>query len=132
MLEKNPDCFRNRYAKLCAPSIINRTIEEITPHGNNDIALIRLNELVPLHNEEPEKSIVAPVCLPWSDEAKEIVSDLKFVTVTGWGKVTNLNINYSSSDRTLRKKKLKKFSRSDCESDFQNENQICAGVARGE
>ena len=61
MLEKNPDCFRNRYAKLCAPSIINRTIEEIIPHGNNDVALIRLNELVPLHYKDPETSIVAPV-----------------------------------------------------------------------
>ena len=94
--------------------------------------MIRLNELVPLHYEDPETSIVAPVCLPWSDEAKKILPDLDSVTVTGWGKVTNLNINYSSSDRTLRKKKLKKFSMSDCGSDFQNENQICAGVVRGE
>ena len=30
----------------------------------NDIALIRLNEAIPLYDEDPKKSLVKPVCLP--------------------------------------------------------------------
>ena len=33
----------------------------------NDIALIRLDEPVPIFSEEPSKSFAQPVCLPWSD-----------------------------------------------------------------
>ena len=33
----------------------------------NDIALIRLDESVPLYNEDPTKSFAMPVCLPWPE-----------------------------------------------------------------
>ena len=42
--------------------------EDFDPINNaNDIALIRLDSLVPLHNEDASKSIIAPICLPWNE-----------------------------------------------------------------
>ena len=54
----------------------------------NDIALIRLNEPVPLYNEDPKKSYVKPVCLPWmEDNPGRDLKENKKVVVTGWGKI---------------------------------------------
>ena len=56
----------------------------------NDIALIRLNESVPLHSEDPSQSMASPVCLPWSDylddfhparDIKDLDDDGDFLTM---------------------------------------------------
>ena len=35
--------------------------------GQNDIALIRFNEPIPLFSDDPSKSSIAPLCLPWGE-----------------------------------------------------------------
>ena len=71
----DPDCKTERGLKKCSPKVITRTVSKTIVHENyntkdnkNDIALLRLNESVPLFNENPMISAVLPVCLPWSDE----------------------------------------------------------------
>jgi len=56
----------------------------------NDIALIRLNDPVLLYSEDPKKSIIGPVCLPWSeDDDARYIGDGDAGIVTGWGKMSN-------------------------------------------
>ena len=38
------------------------------PAFNHDIALIRLDQEVPLNSEDPKNSWVLPVCLPWAKD----------------------------------------------------------------
>ena len=59
-----------------------------SPTQANDIALIRLNEPVPLYDEDPSKSFVKPICLPWKedDPGRTFRKNAKAV-VTGWGKI---------------------------------------------
>ena len=71
----DPDCKTERGLTKCSPKVITITISKTIVHENyntkdnkNDIALLRLNESVPLFNENPMISAVLPVCLPWSDE----------------------------------------------------------------
>ena len=71
----DPDCKTERGLKKCSPKVITRTVSKAIVHENyntkdnkNDIALLRLNESVPLFNENPIISAVLPVCLPWSNE----------------------------------------------------------------
>ena len=71
----DPDCKTARGLKKCSPKVITRTVSKTIVHesyntknNRNDIALLRLNESVPLFNENPMISAVLPVCLPWSDE----------------------------------------------------------------
>ena len=71
----DPDCKTERGLKKCSPKVITRVVSKTIVHENyntndnkNDIALLRLNESVPLFNENPMISAVLPVCLPWSDE----------------------------------------------------------------
>ena len=72
---KDPDC--NRKKTKCNPPKITRRINasrDIIIHENykspnkysNDIALIRINEAIPLFQENPAISAVSPICLPWS------------------------------------------------------------------
>ena len=57
-LSENPDCEKQGYRKLCAPPKIVRNIEKTIVHENyatdpsNNIALIRMDEIVPLHSED--------------------------------------------------------------------------------
>ena len=60
ILNKDPDCTRNSIARLCHPPKIVRKVNSVVIHENydptnnyNNIALIRLEELVPLHTEDP-------------------------------------------------------------------------------
>ena len=60
ILNKDPDCTRNSIARLCHPPKIVRKVNDVVIHENydptnnyNNIALIRLEELVPLHTEDP-------------------------------------------------------------------------------
>ena len=74
----DPDCPQeSQGTSTCAPKKITRKTTEVIKHENfggnvnapdNDIALIRLNEPVPLYSEDPFKSAVTPVCLPWSQD----------------------------------------------------------------
>ena len=74
----DPDCPKGSVgSSTCAPKKITRKIAEVIKHESfggrvsapdNDIALIRLNEPVPLYSEDPFKSAVTPVCLPWSQD----------------------------------------------------------------
>ena len=48
--------------------------------------------------------------------------------MTGWGKVTNLKISASNSDRTLRDKELK-IANTKCP-EIQTDTQLCAGTKK--
>merc|ERR1712008_276941 len=56
----------------------------------NDVALVRLDEAVPLYLEEPKISGAKPICLPWSDydfgrKSEDFMGD---IYVAGWGRTT--------------------------------------------
>ena len=88
--------------------VMRRGVEKIILHEDydrnlqggaapNDIALIRVNESIPLHDEDPKLSNVRPICLPWSinDPGRELV-DGDILKVLGWGRVTNDNRDFLS------------------------------------
>ena len=89
-------------------------IEEIIIHedysnilGPNDIALIRVNESIPLYNpNNPKLSNVRPICLPWNrnDPGRELNSgkDEFLLKVLGWGQITNDPRKRCSNFRHLR------------------------------
>ena len=60
----------------------------------NDIALIRLDEPVPIFSEEPSKSFAQPVCLPWSDYV-----DVNHPAIKTTGTILNLKLLYPYSSR---------------------------------
>ena len=82
-LVTDPDCGEEtcdcNEVECAAPSVRRKITSEdqIIIHENynpnaqnnieNDIALVRLNEPVPLFTEDPTKSIAMPICLPWSE-----------------------------------------------------------------
>ena len=58
--------------------------------SRNDIALLRLDESVPLNSENPTMSLVSPICLPWSkDKPARSINEGNKTLLTGWGHVTN-------------------------------------------
>ena len=74
----DPDC--NQRKTFCNPKVIRRAItkKDIIVHkdfarvsGNliNDIALIRIDETVPLYQDDPTISAASPICLPWSENS---------------------------------------------------------------
>ena len=140
ILNNDPDCQRNKFGELCNPTIITKKVDKTIIHKNynqtdrtNNIALIRLDERVTLHNEDPVKSIVAPVCLPWPDSffGQDIdiyIKEGRGVRLTGWGKVTNLNQASSNPDRTLQQESLKIAIRTDCPK--LQDNQLCVGTKK--
>ena len=116
---RDPDCIRVNGKKTCAPPKITRKVAKTIIHENykknppfpNDIALIRLDEAVPLHQENPAISSVVPVCLPWNnnDPGNNLIQGDKLLVV-GWGRITNnkeLNremlLRNKVSTRTLQK-----------------------------
>ena len=91
IIDTDPDCqYGKKSDGTCLgytlPSKITRSLEEIVIHEGykningihiNNIALIRLSELVPLFFEDPSLSTAMAVCLPWkeidfSDVAREL------------------------------------------------------------
>ena len=59
----------------CNPPVIRRGVKKIIRHENfdkndknykNDIALVRLDQAVPLYLEDPKISGARPICLPWN------------------------------------------------------------------
>ena len=74
-LGTDPDCEETQAgAKFCAPKIIKRKVAKSILHEDwnpktieNDIALLRLDQPVPLYSDDPKLSNVLPVCLPWNE-----------------------------------------------------------------
>ena len=112
---RDPDCTGIR-RQSCAPPKITRKVGKTiihegyhtTPPFPNDIALIRLDESVPLFQENPGVSFVMPVCLPWNENnpGNNLIQGDKLL-VPGWGRITNNKItNYlrhKVSTRTLQR-----------------------------
>ena len=77
-LGTDPDCMSVRGRIMgCTNPIINRKAAEIILHPNynvsvqispHDIALIRVDEIIPFYAEENSNSSVLPICLPWNSE----------------------------------------------------------------
>ena len=92
-LNTDPDCSGTG---TCAAKKITRNIANIIKHENydistnaNDIALIRLNEPVPLTDEGSDLSSVSPICLPWSENDYARKWDRlegETAVLTGWGR----------------------------------------------
>ena len=116
---RDPDCIRVNGKKTCAPPKISRKVAKTIVHEDyktnppfpNDIALIRLDEAVPLHQENPAISSVVPVCLPWNNNnpGNNLIRGDKLLVV-GWGRITNnkeqnreMLLRNKVSTRTLQK-----------------------------
>jgi len=153
-IDTDPDCTNN--GRSCAPRKITREIktdDQIIVHENyqpgsqtqvNDIALIRLNEPVPLYDDDPKSSNVRPVCLPWqeNDPGRDLKENKKAV-VTGWGRVkTSLKDlerkqKFGASARNLLYVRLP-IANQVCEDDpdleqyWDPETKICAGGKQGQ
>ena len=97
MVGKDPDCSR-KDKTICNPSVIRRNIDgnkDITIHEGydekanfkHDIALIRMNDPIPLYQEDPKLSAANPICLPWSKESIAYsIQDGNRTIVAGWGR----------------------------------------------
>ena len=101
---------------ILAPKI-NRGIEKIIIHENfipkethgrlldmsvpYDIALIRVNESIPLFLENNYISSVNPICLPWNATNIPDPTTIDDLKVTGWGKMTR-----SEGARSINNKNL--------------------------
>ena len=114
--------------------------------GNkHDIALLRLNESVPLFAENRQISAVSPVCLPWSEDDFARSADVgDKALVTGWGRVDNNIIKHyrkqkknRAGSRILLKVRLPIVSETDCKNadrsfrTVDGKTQICAGAEKG-
>ena len=151
---EDPDC--NNEGRNCANPKITRTIidpskqiiihEQFRKRRNKDyrkdIALIRLNEPVPLFNEDSAISSVEPVCLPWlQNDAARNLDDGHNALVTGWGRTKNQTIpgirNVVQSKTLLKvkvpiannhcRKEGGKFDIDACTNFLNQTCQICAG-----
>ena len=82
---------------FCSAPIIRRQINvnrdvivhekfNITGNLEFDIALIRINKAVPLHQENEFKSSVSPICLPWNINLDYETQDDQIATGAGWGR----------------------------------------------
>jgi len=113
---EDPDCYKGS----CNAPVIRRRVtkSDITAHENyggkenlykNDIALIRLDEAVPLFQEDPTKSSIVPICLPWTENSYPYsVKDGDTATVAGWGRTSRRNSettqNYLLKNKVRQKK----------------------------
>ena len=153
---KDEDCdFEGQF---CSAPIIKRKInvnrdvivhEKFNETGNleNDIALIRIQEAVPLHQENEFKSGASPICLPWNTNLDVETQEDQIATTAGWGRTVrqatknsqanllnnNINVNHLQElDLPIANKKCKndpivtKIIR-----EFDPDTQICAGGERG-
>ena len=74
-LGTDPDCEEtDTGVQFCAPKTIKRKVAKSILHEDwnpktieNDIALLRLDQPVPLFSDDPKLSNVLPVCLPWNE-----------------------------------------------------------------
>ena len=81
------------------PSVIKRKISEVIIHEEyggrknpfkNNIALIKVDEEIPMAWEDSKQSSIVPVCLPWesSDPGNNLLQNDKLL-FTGWGTTEN-------------------------------------------
>lgn len=147
-IEADPDC-RN-----CPKRITMRITDpekQITVHkdfdssGQNDIALIRFNEPIPLFSDDPSKSSIAPLCLPWGkDNPVRDLLDSDQALITGWGRTQNKTLD-EQHDRVYSTKLLKvkaSVANEKCNEvikenlgdlyDVDLNTQLCAGGEKGE
>lgn len=157
----DPDCSRDR--KHCNPPKITRKIDldrDVIYHENyqtpkkfsNDIALIRINEAIPLFQENPRISAVNPICLPWSEDDTFFAWDLRDgdkAKVAGWGRTrrrqttrTDSQLVKDKAGSSVLKVAPANIAFEECvngESEdgkripfaFDKESQICAGGVKG-
>ena len=139
----DPDCTTS-----CAPPKITRKVVKTIIHEDyntappfsNDIALIRLDEAVPLYEENPGVSLVVPVCLPWNENNPgNNLNQGDEMLIFGWGRITNDRqtigtnlLRFKVSTRTL-KKHYERIAGKDCSTQeivkkkFDFSKQFCAG-----
>ena len=145
---RDPDCPFINGKRTCAASKITRKIAKTIIHEDyqtappfpNDIALIRFDKAVPLHQESPMTSYVIPICLPWNNDnpGNNLIEGDKMLVV-GWGRITNNKeenrenlLRHKVSTRTLRKL-LVPVVGTDCSTQeivkkiFDFTKQVCAG-----
>lgn len=145
---RDPDCPFINGKRTCAASKITRKIAKTIIHEDyqtappfpNDIALIRFDKAVPLHQESPTTSYVIPICLPWNNDnpGNNLIEGDKMLVV-GWGRITNNKeenrenlLRHKVSTRTLRKL-LVPVVGTDCSTQeivkktFDFTKQVCAG-----
>ena len=145
ILNVDPDC-----QPQCNAKKITRGIAEIIVHENfngidskNDIALIRLNDSVPLFDENFKLSSATPVCLPWSEgDPGRLLEESDSAMVSGWGKFRTFNRNFTkrflrrhkTNSKILRKLQVE-IANEKCTSDnpvsIDPQIQLCAGGDKG-
>ena len=140
----DPDCaFQG-----CLEPVIKRKVDRIITHegynprqldSEHDIALIKVNQPIPLHGDE--KSNVIPICLPWKGQDRDLRG--RSLLVSGWGRTTNNPLisrqdflNYQVSSKNLKKVKLDLTNPSECTNarhynNFQPQLQLCVGSRDG-
>ena len=143
---------------LCSAPIIRRKInvdkdvivhEKFNVKGNleNDIALIRIEEAVPLHQEDEFKSGASPICLPWNTNLDEETQEDQIAMGAGLGRTVrratknsqanllnnNINVNQLqelglpiANEKCKNDPTITKIIR-----EFDPDTQICAGGERG-
>ena len=153
---RDEDC--DNYGRFCSAPIIRRQInvdrdviihEKFDKTGNTeyDIALIRIEEAVPLHQENEFKSSVSPICLPWNTNLDEEIQEDQIATAAGWGRTVrratknsqfnllnnNINVNLLqelglpiANEKCTNDPKVTKVIKM-----FDPDTQICAGGERG-
>ena len=167
VIGKDPDCDRNAETRcnkdpgclrsLCDPSVFRRNIDstrDIIVHEGydekqshkHDIALIRINDLVPLFEENPKISLIRPICLPWSKDSEKAevaynVQEGNKTTLAGWGRTRSKNSqndqNQLIEDRfnvTHLQKVRVPIANDKCTKppfNIDTERQICAGGEQG-
>ena len=142
----DPDCgFQG-----CLEPVIKRKVDRIISHedydprqadSEHDIALIKVDQPIPLHGNLDEKSNVIPICLPWRGQDRDLRD--RSVLVSGWGRTTNNPLisrqdflSYQVSSKNLKKVKLDLMNPSQCSNarqynNFQPQLQLCVGSLDG-
>ena len=153
---KDEDC--DAHGRYCSAPVIRRKInvikdvivhEKFNVKGNleNDIALIRIEEAVPLHQENEFKSGVSPICLPWNTNLDEETQEDQIATSAGWGRTVrrkSINSQRNVLNNNIHVNELQKLdlpiANDKCKNDpkitniireFDPDTQICAGGERG-
>ena len=143
--ETDPDkkCFPKRIVRGVAKIIKHEGYGGRVPKLVNDIALIRLDEPVPLLGENHKISYVEPVCIPWGedDPGNYILEDGANTIITGWGRRTNDRDvaaaefqQFSVSTPVLLQVRLPVANQKCTANDFftiDEEKQMCAGGVKG-
>ena len=143
--ETNPKkkCFPKRIVRGVAKIIKHEGYGGRVPKLKNDIALIRLDEPVPLFRENQAESSVIPVCIPWGedDPGNYILEDGANTIITGWGRRTNDRDvaaaefqQFSVSTPVLLQVRLPVANQKCTANDFftiDEEKQMCAGGVKG-